>query len=176
MSADEQEEPEAQKAVSARKEASQSATKMTDDEEMPKKKKPKKAAATSMKEAGLTVNAAGLDYVTKQEVADAINAVMGPMMTTINSLTQSLESVTKELNELRQEDAVKIAQTKEVTPSMSLIDLIHRGNVIGKDATRIDGRTVKAKEGPVETEAPVSQRTMIPFVNNIISKNGQASA
>lgn len=115
-------------------------------------------------------------YATREEVAEALNAVLSPLVQTLDTLTSHVETLTKEITALKQEDAEKIAATKEVTPRASLLDMI-RGNVIGKDAARVDGRTTLAKEGPVETEAPEVQGiSMIPLINQLQAKSFELSS
>lgn len=112
------------------------------------------------------------EYATRQEVVDAITAVgqvMSSSIQTIQALTSQVETLTKEITALKADDADKIAATKEVTPRASLIDILSSNLVIGKEAARVDGRTVLGQDGPKETvAAPAQSATMVPFVNDMI--------
>lgn len=132
-----------------------------DDEEEDAKKPPyaKKEAA---EESDLSV------YATREEVAEVLTSVLTPIAATLQTLVGGMEALTKEISALKQTDAEKIAATKEVTPRASLMDMMGAFNVIGKAATRVDGRTVIGKEGPVETEAPaLHSATMVPFIDEM---------
>lgn len=133
----------------------------------------KKMPATKKKEVETPVlDAEGRsDYPTRQEIADALI----PMMETIEALTQTVENLTKEISDLKAEDAEKIALTKEVTPTLSLADIISR-NAIGKSRAVVKESSSLNKEGPVETEAPpIHQQTMVPLINEMIQKSRTAS-
>lgn len=133
----------------------------SDDDEP--EKKPRRRAA-SKKEATPEVV-----YATRDEVADAVSAVIGPITTAIKQLGGLVESMSKEISRLSATDEEKITHTKEVTPTLSLTDMIMMRNPIGKEATRVKGSTTLGKDGPVETKAPVSQATMVPLINEFIS-------
>lgn len=165
----ESEEEEAEAPAATQKEAAKPAVAkakakkpmpMEDEEEMPKKK-----PGYAKKEAQLPPEQ---ELVTRGEVAEALNTVLGPMVSSINALVGHVDVLTKEIAALKAEDAEKIAATKEVTPRASLLDMLS-GNVIGKEKARVDGRTVLAKEGPVETEAKVEVEgaSMVPLINTL---------
>lgn len=120
------------------------------------------------------VEVPALEFATRQEVVEAITAVgqiLTASMQTIQGLAGQVETLTKEITALKAEDADKIAATKELTPRLSLADIISQ-NIIGKDASRVDGRTVIGKDGPRETPMPEAQpATMVPFVNDLIGKS-----
>lgn len=133
------------------------------EEEMP----PKKKVVAKKKEAAADVESS---YVTREEVAEALGAVLTPMLQTIETLTSHVATLTKEITELKKEDAEKIAATKELTPTLSLSELISR-NVIGKEASKVKGNTMLGKDGPKETEAPAGNApTMVPFINDIFTR------
>lgn len=130
------------------------------DEEEEETKKPPYAK----KEAGEDLSV----YATREEVAEVLQSVLTPITATLKTLVGGMEALTKEITALKQTDAEKIAATKEVTPRASLMDMMGSFNIIGKPAARVDGRTVMAKEGPVETEAPALQPvTMVPFIDEM---------
>lgn len=108
-------------------------------------------------------------YTTREEVAEAVSAVIAPIMQQIKQLGGLLETMSKEISDLRRDDEEKIANTKEVTPTLSLTEMIMRGNPIGKEAAKVKGSTSLGKDGPVQAEAHVPQATMVPMINEFIS-------
>lgn len=133
-----------------------------DEEEMPRKKK----------EADEAPAAPAPTYVTVEEAAAVFQELFTPMLQAMQTLTARVDAVTKELGDLKRSDAEKIAATKEATPTLSLMDIV-RKNIIGSDATRIDGRLSLGKDGPVEKEytPPTAQATLSPMVNGFIQAN-----
>lgn len=138
-----------------------------DEEDVPAKKPAKKKQATPAPV-----------YATREEVADALTLIVAPMLDSINALTTTVASMTKEMSALKRTDAEKIAATKEVTPTRSLAEIISL-NLIGKEATRVDGRTTIGKDGPVET-APAAttarQVTPVGFLNDLIQNTQEQPA
>lgn len=151
---DEEEAPVTKKETAkAKAKAKPMPMKEEEEEEMKKPSHTKKEAATDQ-----------MEYATREEVASALSVVSQSLGVLINHV----ETLTKEISALKATDAEKIAATKEVTPRASLLDIVS-GNIIGKTAARVDGRTVMAKEGPVETPVPEDGpgATMVPFINNL---------
>lgn len=135
-----------------------------DDEDMPKKKPAKK------KEAALVATESP-DFLTKLEAAE----VFVQLIDTIGALSDKVDTLTKEIAALQADDEDKIAATKELTPTLSLMDMIAGRNPIGKDAAKVKGTTTLGKDGPKETAAPTgTPPTMIGLVNDLInmSSNG----
>lgn len=166
LEVEESEEEEAPVAVAAKKEATKpAAAKAKAKKPMPKDEEEEKKPAYAKKEAPLPPEQ---ELVTRGEVAEALNTVLGPMVQSITAMAGHIETLTKEIAALKEDDAAKIAATKEVTPRASLLDML-AGNVIGKEKARIDGRTTLAKEGPVETEAKteVQGSSMVPLINTL---------
>lgn len=160
----EEESAEAETEVKAAADADAGADEeVAEEKKMPAKRAKKKEAAPPP------------DYVTKEEVAGALTEVFVPVMDTVRALSDQLATVRKELADataqlaaLTQSDEAKIAATKEMTPSLSIADILAQ-NIIGKEATRIDGRTTLGKDAPVQKEAPaVAGATMVPLINGFI--------
>lgn len=132
--------------------------------EMEEGKKPAKRGKKKEAVADVPVVA----YVTKEEVAGAVAETVMPMIEAINALKTQVASLSKELSELRQSDEEKIAETKELTPSLSLSEIIAQ-NIIGKESARVDGRSVLGKDRPAEKEVPAALNTTpIPFLNGLV--------
>jgi hypothetical protein len=87
------------------------------------------------------------DYVTRDEVAEALTEITGR----IGALAEQMGEFGKALKELKESEDERIAKAAMETPAASLLDIV-RGSVIGSDATLVDGRTKLAKAGPKETE------------------------
>lgn len=72
----------------------------------------------------------------------------------------------------------EMAQKAAMTPQASLAEQF--ASAIGSPETRVDGRTSLAKDGPVETEAPVPNSTGIQFLDqlrkNSVKKAGRSAA
>lgn len=147
-----------------------------DEEETPKKKPAKKKEAT-----------AGIDKTTPTEIPDVVDfatksevaAVLVILFDSLGQLTDQVESLTKELAALKAEDEEKIAVTKELTPTLSLMDMISGRNPIGKEAAKVKGTTLLGKDGPKETAAPIgAPPTMIGLVNDLMTmaSNGGKTA
>lgn len=103
------------------------------------------------------------DYVRKDEIV----SILADMVKNLNILTEKVAQLETQQNESKSEsEPVLTDKDKSETPRLSLIELVHK-SVIGKNETRVDGRTMLAKDGPEETVAnPV---TGISFVDNMIA-------
>jgi hypothetical protein len=95
-------------------------------------------------------------------VKEAINGIVAPLAERINALELSLKEV-KEISDKR-EEALK------GTPTASLQALLGQfaQTAIGKDETRVDGRTSLAQSKPKETAANGGGRTVVPFINDLL--------
>lgn len=109
-------------------------------------------------------DAPAVDPLTREEVAEALNAVATPIVQALEGLSARLDALTKDLAALKETDEAKIAEKAELTPAASLMDLINL-RAVGSDAARIDGRTSLAKSAPAETEPPTPRVTGIPFLD-----------
>jgi len=99
--------------------------------------------------------------ITKEEIAtavgEAINMALEPLVERMNALEARLE-------QKKEDDEVK--ETLDATPASSLRELVIR-SVIGRDETRVDGRTALAKDKPLEV-APVETEHQIPVIGAIL--------
>lgn len=84
------------------------------------------------------------ETITREEVAQAIGAVVKPLMEEVKELAALVKELTKT-------DEVKIAEKAAMTPAASLESLIVE-NLFGK-STLVDGRSSLAKSKPVEAPA-----------------------
>lgn len=108
------------------------------------------------------------DYATKEEVAGAVTETVLPMIEAIKALSTQVATLTKEVAALKQSDEEKLAATKELTPSLSISDIIAQ-NIIGKESTVVDGRSSLGKDRPAEKEAPAPpSATPVPFLNGLM--------
>jgi hypothetical protein len=112
-------------------------------------------------------------YVTADEVADAIGRYLKPMLDEMTASRQAIEEQGKELAELSKEvkslqveDEAKLKATLADTPAASLFDRI--GSVIGSDETLLDGRTSLAKSGPAQEAGSADGPTLVPGINEIL--------
>lgn len=104
----------------------------------------------------------------RKEVEDAIallSKAIGDVATMIESLAKNSDTVSDALKtmdariaSLEKTDEEKIADIVKETPRLSLSELVlgQIGTVVGKDATRVDGRTTLGGDGPQETEVAKS--------------------
>lgn len=148
------------------------------DEKKPAKKPKKKEAAVLVENATpMTTYVTPPNYATRDEVAQALTLVVAPLLDSVTTLTNQVATMTKEMKALKATDAEKIAATKEVTPTRSLVDMLTSQNLIGKEATRVDGRTTMGKDAPVETPAQKPRAyTPVGVVNDLIENANKQRA
>lgn len=123
------------------------------------------------------------NLLTREEVADGINAatemvlaeVVKAINETVTPLIEALQAQDARLQELEKPLEEKIAEVKEVTPRLSIRDMIS-ASVIGRPEVAIDGRSSLAKSGPdqaePEKESPVGRNvhpSMRAALANIIN-------
>lgn len=155
----------AQEQTEAETPAAEKAAKPKDGEEMEEGEEKETAKKESSEAAAETPV-----YATREEVAAAVTELVGPVLAEIKSISDQLTAATKELSELKKSDAEKVAALKEATPTrsqLSLSELIAQ-NLIGKETTRVDGRTALGKDSPAETKQAAPAFTGVPFVDQLI--------
>ena len=110
------------------------------------------------------------DYVTRDEVAEAVGQALSGFQEQIDSLAQAseataevLKSISESVSGLERSDEEKIKDLNEDTPAASLTEMI--ASAIGREETRIDGRTRLAKDAPKEE---LGAKTGIPIVDALI--------
>lgn len=113
-------------------------------------------------------------YATVEDVANVLAEVIQPMLDSHVALAGQVAVLTKELVELKRTDAEKLKEVREVTPPLSLKELVAK-NLIGNPAAKIaDGSPLsgdKPKEAPpVTSQAP----TIVPFINGLLSTAAQS--
>jgi hypothetical protein len=105
-----------------------------------------------------------VDVSVNDEVARALEETMKGVIT----LSERLKDVEAAVKELSKSDAEKISQKQAATPLASMSELMNL-SVLGKDETRVDGRTKFGKDAPLEREPEIEQRTGIPFIDKFIT-------
>lgn len=109
--------------------------------------------------------------VTRQEIADAIAAVVVPMIETTNknvtTLEATLTTLTKELETLKQADEEKIVKQASGIPAASLSALIFQ-RVVGNDKTTVKDGDPLANSKPKEAETPKGN-TGIAFLDTLLA-------
>lgn len=114
-------------------------------------------------------------YVTADELVQAFEQYIKPIVAQMSSLTQSLEAHSGEikeqraaLKELQKDDETKLKAALSETPAASLFARI--GSVIGSDETYVDGRTSLAKSGPQQTKDS-NGPTPVGLLNELIAQS-----
>lgn len=119
-------------------------------------------------------------YVTAEEVAGVLGEVVQALVASNQALAAGqaelktqFSALTKEISDLKRTDAEKLKEVREVTPPMSLKEMVAR-NIIGNPATRIAEDSPLGNDGPKEKEAKTAPAvTPVPFVNGLISSFAQ---
>lgn len=113
--------------------------------------------------------APALNYVTAEEVAAVVTEVLAPIMESHAALAQQMLTLTKELSAIKRSDEEKLSHLKEVTPTLSLRELISKG-LVGNPALKVDPNSPLGKDAPTENKETsiANQPTMIPFVNGLV--------
>jgi hypothetical protein len=107
------------------------------------------------------------DFPTRQEIVEAVAAILTPMAERLDALETSIDGFTKAVKELQKDQDEQIKQTIDNTPAASLSALIMQ-RVVGNPDAELDGRKSLAKSKPQET--PVNNRTIgVPFLDNMLS-------
>lgn len=109
-------------------------------------------------------------YPTRNEVVEAVTAVLTPMRDQIIALTEQVGALTKELSEIKQEKEDKdeeIVKAARKIPQASMAALLSR-SIIGQDEAAVDGRTSLAKSKPAEAETIDTPIIGIPFLDRMV--------
>ena len=105
------------------------------------------------------------DSLDRKEIEDAITLiskmvaeVATSLDTNTKAISQAIETMDARLAKLEQSDEAKIAAVVKETPRLSFSELVlgQVKSVIGKEATRVDGRTTLGSDSPKETEVKES--------------------
>lgn len=105
------------------------------------------------------------------ELLNAVEETMKAVMT----LTKELRELAAEVQEVKKSEEKKIADMVKQSPLASLTHMMVN-SVIGSEATRVDGRTTLAKDGPQETAPLERSITGIPLVDRMITNADRKSA
>ncbi len=111
------------------------------------------------------------EYPTRQEIVEAVSAILVPMAERLETLETALDGFTKALKEVQKDQDEQVKQVIENTPAASLGALLMQ-RVVGNPDAEVDGRKSLAKSKPQET--PANDRSIgIPFLDSMISGNGK---
>lgn len=114
------------------------------------------------------------EFPTRQEVAEAVANVIGPIVT---DLTAKLEEISKQLketndkvNEFQVSDDKRIKELIQMTPrdSLSTMMLARFERASSSKQTKIGDNDSLLKTKPTETEAPQTGGTGIPFIDKMV--------
>ena len=83
-------------------------------------------------------------YVTQEEMVESVGAALGGFVAKLDALEQKIDGMENVVKELLVAEEERVAQT----PAASVADMIMQ-RAIGSEDTRVDGRTVEAKQEPV---------------------------
>jgi uncharacterized FlaG/YvyC family protein len=103
--------------------------------------------------------------ITREEIAEAMNALVGLVKESNEGVSSRLGDIEAQLKELQVADEEKVTERVSQIPSDSVLDLMGM-SVIGQSGARVDGRKSLAKEGPEETEAPKVSVTGSPLLDS----------
>jgi len=113
------------------------------------------------------------NYVTAEEVVEAVGAYLKPIIDRLGALTSIEEALVeqgKEIKALQKSTEEKVKETIANTPAASLFD--HFASTIGSPETYIDGRSSLAKAGPKETKDEAAEGpTLVGLVNEMMAQS-----
>lgn len=118
-----------------------------------------------------SVTPAGDAPVTRAEIAEAFAVAIAPFQTENADLKERLAAAESEIKELRVANAGYQKAVEETTAPLSLAELMQM-SVVGQKASRVDGRTKLANDGPVEAPAEEKPITGLSRVDSLI-RNAQ---
>lgn len=108
------------------------------------------------------------------EVAEAVSAVIAPLVTRIDDLQAQVAEQGAKVKELTQQAAAAAAATVEATPTMSLKELMLQA-AYGSPAAQIDGRSKLAQDAPKEKAATPVSVTGVPLLDALMHANVRQS-
>ena len=109
-------------------------------------------------------------YVTAQDVADAVSAVVTPFAEALTAVTSQLAAMQAEVKALKEADADKVAKAASATPRASLQALIAQ-SISGMTDAQIDGRTTLAKAGPKQAPQEPETVTGFSYIDQLIAQS-----
>lgn len=105
-------------------------------------------------------------YVTREEVADAIVGSFSGVIDAIRALESRLDAAESAVKALKRQDEEKIAEMKEVTPTLSLRELVAKG-LMGKSTAIPEGDPLLEQK---PKEAAAASVTGIPFLDSLVAQ------
>ena len=108
----------------------------------------------------------------RNEFAQAIAAVMGPVLERLDAMDAKFAGVDTMVKELTSAKVKEAEETVSATPALSLAELAMQA-VFGEKSkeAQIDGRSSLAKDSPKEKSADPTPVTGIPMLDNLIRSN-----
>lgn len=110
---------------------------------------------------------------TAQDVAEAVGAVLQPILEKLSLYETALGVLAKELTAVKEHQGAVEQETIKATPAMSLKELMAQ-SVFGKVEAQIDGRSSLGKDKPKETQVESASVTGVPFLDRLIQANHTA--
>lgn len=110
-------------------------------------------------------------YVTAQEVADAVGALVTPITQALAAMTSQLASMQDTVKALKESDETKVAKAADATPAASLQALMAQTIFGVNSPAMLDGRTTLAKAGPKQAAAEADQITGIGHIDQLIARS-----
>jgi len=115
------------------------------------------------------------EYVTAEQVAEAVGMAIKPLAEAIAALRPNVEALSQQVSEqseeikaLKKDEEAKLKETIANTPAASLFERIQ--SVIGSEETLVDGRTSLAKSGPKETMDDSQGPTKVGLINQLMAQ------
>jgi len=102
--------------------------------------------------------------ITRGEIAQALKAIGDLFANRLDSVDTAVAALVTEVKSLKEEDAVKVAKAAEVSPAMSITDLL--AGMFSKEAV-VDGRTQLAKQKPAEPKSDAPVVTGLPYIDSL---------
>jgi hypothetical protein len=109
-------------------------------------------------------------YVTADEVVEAVAGNLKPLYERIEILAQAIDSMGKEMKQMKVDEDEKLKNLVQETPAASLFARI--SSAVGAKETEIDGRSSLAKSGPKETFSNAEGPSSVPIINEYLTRRG----
>ncbi|KPL21164.1 MAG: hypothetical protein AMJ93_10280, partial [Anaerolineae bacterium SM23_84] len=116
------------------------------------------------------------NYVTAEQVAEAVGAILKPLFEEQRALVLFAESLgetvseqAEEIKALKKEQETQLKETIANTPAASLFEQIR--SAVGAEETLVDGRVSLAKQGPKETLDDRDGPTSVGLINQLMAQS-----
>ena len=116
------------------------------------------------------------NYVTAEQVVEAVGAILKPLFEEQRALVLFAESLgetvseqAEEIKALKKEQEAQLKETIANTPAASLFEQIR--SAVGAEETLVDGRVSLAKQGPKETLDDRDGPTSVGLINQLMAQS-----